>query len=73
MGTSDQITISNWYSDAAYHVEQFKTSDGKVLLDGEVNALVSAMAAFAPPALGHMSLSVDEQKALHPVIAAHWK
>ncbi|ALR02920.1 calcium-binding protein [Xylella fastidiosa] len=73
IGTGDQITISDWYSNAAYHVEQFKTSDGKVLRDNQVNALVSAMAGFAPPALGQTSLSTDYQKALNPLIAAHWK
>ncbi|WP_375732106.1 calcium-binding protein [Xylella fastidiosa subsp. multiplex] len=73
IGTGDQITIRDWYSNAAYHVEQFKTSDGKVLRDSQVNALVSAMAGFAPPVLGQTSLSTDYQKALNPLIAAHWK
>jgi Ca2+-binding RTX toxin-like protein len=26
IGTSDKLTVSNWYSGAAYHVEQFKTA-----------------------------------------------
>ncbi|MEP7301184.1 MAG: hypothetical protein ABI699_06625 [Caldimonas sp.] len=33
-----------------YHVEQLKTSDARTLLDSKVQDLVSAMAAFAPPA-----------------------
>ena len=33
-------------------MEQFKTSNGKTLLDSQVQNLVSAMAAFAPPASG---------------------
>ena len=33
IGTSDKFSISNWYLGSWYHVEQFKTSDGKTLLD----------------------------------------
>ena len=73
IGGPDKSTISDWYSGSAYHVEQFKTSDGKMLLDSQVDALVSAMAAFAPPAAGQTTLPADYQTALNPVIAANWK
>jgi Ca2+-binding RTX toxin-like protein len=73
VGGTDKSTISNWYSGSAYHVEQFKTSDGKMLLDSQVDALVSAMAAFAPPAAGQTTLPADYQTALNPVIAANWR
>jgi Ca2+-binding RTX toxin-like protein len=72
IGTTDKATISNWYSGSDYHLEQFKTSDGKTLLDSQVQALVSAMAAFAPPAAGQTGLPADYQAALAPVIAANW-
>lgn len=72
IGTSDKSTISNWYSGSAYHVEQFKTADGKTLLDSQVQTLVSAMAAFAPPAAGQTTLPPDYQAALNPVIASSW-
>jgi Ca2+-binding RTX toxin-like protein len=52
IGTADKMTISNWYLGSQYRVEEFKTSDGKVLLDSQVQNLVQAMAAFAPPAAG---------------------
>ena len=73
IGGTDKSTISNWYSGSAHHVEQFKTSDGKMLLDSQVDALVSAMAAFAPPAAGQTTLAANYQTALNPVIAANWK
>jgi len=72
IGTTDKTTISSWYSGSAYHVEQFKTSDGKTLLDSKVNALVDAMAAFSPPAAGQTTLPAAYQTALNPVIAANW-
>ncbi len=73
IGTTDKVTISNWYAGNAYHVEQFKTANGKQLLDTQVDALVSAMAAFAPPVAGQTTLPTDYQTALNSVIAANWK
>ncbi|WP_332307394.1 calcium-binding protein, partial [Variovorax sp. WDL1] len=73
LGTDDKLTVNNWYSGSAHHVEQFRTSDSKVLLDSQVDVLVAAMAGFAPPAPGQTSLPPDYQAALNPVIAANWK
>jgi Ca2+-binding RTX toxin-like protein len=73
IGTSDKSTFKNWYAGSAYHVEQFKTADGKKLLDTQVDALVAAMAAFAPPAAGQTTLPTAYQTALNPLIAANWK
>ncbi len=73
IGTSDKSTVSNWYSNNAYHIEQFKTSDGRMLLDTQVENLVSAMASFAPPAAGQTSLSPEYESALAPTIAANWQ
>ncbi len=76
IGTADSITISGW-NDSRLHpqhcVQEFRTSDGHVLLDTQVDALVSAMAAFAPPAAGQTTLPPDYQAALNPVIAANWR
>lgn len=72
IGTSDKATLTNWYLGNQYHVEQLKTSDGKTLLDSQVQNLVSAMAGFAPPAAGQTTLPPSYQTALAPVIAANW-
>jgi len=73
IGSSDKFTIQNWYSGSAYHVEQFKTSDGKVLMDTQVDALVSAMATFTAPAAGQTTLPDSYRTTLAPVIAANWQ
>lgn len=73
IGTDDKVTINSWYTSNAYHVEQFKTADGKTLLDSRVDNLVNAMAAFAPPAAGQTTLPPDYQTQLNPVIAANWQ
>ncbi|MBK7060665.1 MAG: hypothetical protein IPH51_09250 [Rubrivivax sp.] len=72
IGGTDSATISNWYSGNAFHVEQFRTVDGKTLLDSKVDALVSTMAGFAPPAAGQTTLPAAYQTVLNPVIAANW-
>ncbi|MGX2040613.1 calcium-binding protein [Methylocaldum sp. MU1018] len=73
IGTNDKATISNWYSGTAYHIEQFQTADGRTLLDSQVENLVSAMAAFAPPSAGQTTLPQNYQDALNSVIAANWQ
>ena len=73
IGTSDKFTLSNWYLGSQYHVEQFKTSDGKTLLDSQVQNLVNAMAAFSPPAAGQTTLASNYATTLNPVIAANWQ
>ena len=73
IGTTDKATLTNWYLGTQYHVEQFKTSDGKTLLDSQVQNLVDAMATFAPPAAGLTTLSASYAAALSPVIVANWQ
>lgn len=73
IGTTDKATLTNWYLGSQYHVEQFKTSDGKTLMDSQVQNLVSAMAAFAPPAAGQTTLAADYAAALSPAIVANWQ
>ncbi|GLK91233.1 hypothetical protein GCM10017655_42970 [Pseudomonas turukhanskensis] len=73
IGTSDKLVIKDWYVGNGNHVEQFKTSDGKTLLDSQVQNLVNAMASFAPPAPGQTSLPSNYHASLDTVIAANWK
>lgn len=73
IGTSDSFTVKDWYLGSHYHVEQFKTADGKTLLDGQVQNLVQAMASFAPPAAGQTTLPESYATALNGVIAANWQ
>jgi Ca2+-binding RTX toxin-like protein len=73
IGTSDKFTVQNWYLGSANHVEQFRTADGSTLLDSNVQNLVNAMAAFAPPAPGQETLPSNYAAALNPVIAANWQ
>ena len=79
IGTTDKVTISKWSFwgpgswEKAQNIEQFRTADGKVLLDNQVDQLVGAMAAFAPPAPGETSLPQNYQASLNAVIASNWQ
>ncbi|MGN6666025.1 MAG: putative Ig domain-containing protein [Trinickia sp.] len=73
IGSSEQITLKNWYASSPEHVGQISSGDGKALSDFNVEKLVQAMASFAPPAAGQTAMSADEQKALQPVLAANWR
>jgi Ca2+-binding RTX toxin-like protein len=73
IGTGDKAVINGWYGGNRYHVEQFRSGDGKLLLDSQVDGLVNAMAAFAPPAAGQTTLPANHQAGLDAVIASSWK
>lgn len=73
IGTGDKAVINNWYSGTAHQIERFELDAGLALVNGQVNALVSAMAAFDPPAPGQTVLSPEQQAVLSPVITANWK
>ena len=73
IGGTDKATISNWYAGTQNQIEQIKTSDGKTLANTDVEKLVQAMAAFAPPVAGQTTLAANYQTALAPVLAANWK
>ncbi|MBV1916439.1 MAG: putative Ig domain-containing protein, partial [Pseudomonadales bacterium] len=73
IGESDQVTVSNWYSDTQNQIEQITTSVGDILYNTQVDQLVQAMASFSAPAAGETTLSGDLEDNLLPVIAASWQ
>src|SRR5262249_6811007 len=80
IGTEDRLTIRHWLQeksgmekDTAGPIDQFKTAKGATLLDTQVDRLIQAMASFAPPAPGQITLPPDYQTALTPVLVENWK
>ncbi|TBO34118.1 hypothetical protein EYS42_01345 [Aquabacterium lacunae] len=72
LGSQDQVTVKDWYKGSAYRVETFRAMDGKSLSASKVDALVSAMASFTPPA-GATSLPADAPKTLVNLVASSWR
>lgn len=73
LGARDRLLIEDWYRGAGHRVERFETAHGRVLLESQVDQLVQAMAAFAPPSMSQGTLPPQYQQALEPVIAANWQ
>lgn len=73
LGTGDTARVQDWYQGSRYQVEQVRTADGKTLANTDVEKLVQAMAAWAPPAAGSVTLPPEYQKALAPTLAANWR
>ncbi|MER8577678.1 hypothetical protein NKG95_02885 [Mesorhizobium sp. M1423] len=48
LGTTDKVTVSNWFAGPGNVVETIKSGDGKVLNHSDVATLVAAMAGFDP-------------------------
>ncbi len=79
IGTSDKSIVKDWYavgtagaSTTQNQIEQIQLSNGNTLANTQVNALVQAMAAYTPPAMGTTTLSPAHQTSLAPVIATSW-
>ncbi|WP_413205424.1 tandem-95 repeat protein [Rhodospirillum sp. A1_3_36] len=73
IGTGDSVTVKDWYTSADNQVSAFQTADGAILSAANVDSLVQAMAAFAPPGVGQTDLTTDQHQALDTVIASSWQ
>ena len=72
LGTTDQVSIVDWFNDQGAHVEQFEAGNA-YLADSSVEALVAAMAAFTRPETSDISLSPEVHEDLAPTLAAAWQ
>lgn len=72
IGTTDKVTISNWYGGAANRIERIEVADGHYLVDASVEALVQAMAGMTPPPVGQTSLNTEQYQQLDSVLTASW-
>ena len=73
LGTSDQVTIDNWYSSAGAQVTKF-TADGQTL-DSQISTLVSAMATYATANPGFdpaTAMAMPSDTTLQSAIASAW-
>lgn len=73
IGTSDKVSISNWYNGSSNHVEKIQVADGHYLMDSQVEQLVQAMAGMTPPPAGQTMLTADQHQQLDAVLASSWQ
>lgn len=72
IGTTDSVTVSEYFAYRKDVLDIVEVADGKFLDTANIDRLIDAMAAFAPPALGQTNLPSNYQQALAPVLAAAW-
>lgn len=71
IGTSDKLTIKDWYKGSQYQVEEIRTADGNYLLTAaKVQALVTKMATMTKPTT--TTLTTAQRSQLDPVFATTW-
>ncbi|MBA5869350.1 MAG: hypothetical protein GDA68_05050 [Nitrospira sp. CR2.1] len=73
-GSTDQVTIANWYGGAANQIETVQAGNGQQLLNTQINQLIQAMAGFTQ----QTGLSWDQAIAQRPqdvqqILAANWQ
>ncbi|MFY1027804.1 S8 family serine peptidase [Actinobacillus seminis] len=71
IGTQDKVIIADWYA-KNYKIETIVAANNKSLAHSDVDKLISAMSAFAPPTAGQISLPQEINAKINPVLAANW-
>ncbi len=74
-GSTDTLTVQNWYSGSQYQTEQIKATDDSTLLNSQVANLIQAMASFST---SHGGITWDQAIDQNPnevqaVLAAYWQ
>jgi Ca2+-binding RTX toxin-like protein len=55
LGSTDSMTVKNWFAGSANRLERIVASDGKALTGAKVQALVNVMATTSAPLAGDIS------------------
>ena len=71
-GTDDQVTINNWYSNANYQLDRIEVG-ASVLLNSQVEQLVSAMASHSVSSGVGNVIPQEVKDGLQPVLAETWQ
>lgn len=70
--SGDKLSVKDWFDHHSKRWDRMELSNGRWLGAHEVDALVSAMATFAPPPAGQAALPSAYQAALGTLIATSW-
>ncbi len=72
IGTTDKVTIQDWFASSANRIERFTASDGKALSASRVSALVSAMSGFTNQAMAGTDLGTNVPSTVTKLINSSW-
>ena len=73
LGSASLVVVKDWYLGSAHRIERIESGNGKVLLESQVQNLVTAMSSFAPPVAGQLTLPSAYQTSLSPVLTTNWQ
>jgi Ca2+-binding RTX toxin-like protein len=73
-GTSDSITLQNWYLGTEYQIEEFHASDGSVLINTQVDLLIQTMAGISSETGLDWSSAVQQlPEEVNVTLATYWQ
>ena len=73
-GSTDQVTIQNWYSGATNQAEIIQAGNGQTMLNTQVDQLIQAMAGFTAQTGLTWDQAIDQRpQEVQTVLAASWQ
>ena len=73
-GSSDQITVQNWYSSSSNRTEIIQAGNDQTLLSTQVDQLIQTMAGFTQQSGLTWDQAIDQQPAeVQAIVAASWQ
>ena len=73
-GSSDQITVQNWYTSSVNRTETIQAGNGQTLLNTQVDQLIQAMAGFTAQTGLTWDQAIDQRpQEVQTVLAASWQ
>ncbi len=73
-GSTDSVTIQNWYAGSSNRTEMIQVGNGQTLLNAQVDQLIQAMAAFTQQSGLTWDQAIDQRpQDVQAVLAASWQ
>ncbi len=73
-GSTDRVTIQNWYSSSVNRTETIQAGNGQALLSTQVDQLIQAMASFSQQTGLTWDQAIDQRpQEVQTVLAASWQ
>jgi hypothetical protein len=73
-GSSDQITVQNWYAGTKNRTETIQAGNGQTLLSTQVEQLIQAMAGFTQQTGLTWDQAIDQRpQEVQVVLSASWQ
>jgi hypothetical protein len=73
-GSTDQVTVKDWYAGGAREIETIEAADGSELLSSQVQQLIQDMASYSATSGLTWAQAIDQHpEEVQTVLAAHWQ